>query len=130
MKYILLLATALTCYSLLGCASHEEPKTTIVEPAALQLLLPPSATPEDFWQGVEAQVLLWRANSAWGVQEIPLAAGAGAAVDFSQGGHLELEGRSAGGAVLVHGAAEVEAWDPQRGQAKLIVISLQRSSYN
>ena len=109
-----------------ACAEEKQDQVQAESnPMAIRLVLPAGEDPEEFWDGVSGRDFLWQAKNSSFSMRLPLTGG-GRGVDFSTGGELRFEGRSAAGALLVVGVSEVAPWDPSAVKEKLILISLHR----
>ena len=109
-----------------ACASeNEEAEVAKNSPAIIRLVLPPEESEEDFWRGVETRDFIWLPNNATTSFRLPLTGG-GDGIDFSTGGELRFEGKSALGAALVVGAVRFGPWNPAQVNERLILIPLLR----
>jgi hypothetical protein len=124
--FLRLVIVAFMALFLVACAEKNPDRSTqISEPIGIRLVIPSDENNEEFWDGVEIRDFLWFPSNGAEALRLPLTGG-GEGVDFSTGGELRFEGKSASGVLLVTGRAAFSSWDPAQVPERLILITLHR----
>jgi hypothetical protein len=124
--FLRLVIVAFTALFLVACAEKKpDSSAQINAPIAIRLVVPSGENSEEFWDGVEVRDFLWFPSNGAEALRLPLTGG-GEGVDFSTGGELRFEGKSASGVLLVTGRVVFRSWDPAQVPERLILITLHR----